>query len=248
MMKNRIALVTGASRGIGAATAKLLASHGAAVGVNYFQSEARAAAVVGEIREAGGRAIAVRGDVRDESHVRAIVADVERELGPIDTLVCNAAIGFPFKPFADFPWSEFEAKLLGELKAAFYCCQAVLPSMVERKAGCLIAVSSTLSRQPMPGASAHSTAKSALDAFARSLALELGPFGIRVNVVAPGLTETDATARQSAEMKAAAAARTPLRRIGLPEDVAGAILALASDSCGFVSGSYVAVSGGAYLA
>jgi 3-oxoacyl-[acyl-carrier protein] reductase len=243
-MKGKVALVTGASRGIGRATAKLLAAEGAAVAVNWFRSESAAFAVVEEIRKAGGKALAVRADVRDAEQVRSMVDEVEKNLGPVDLLVSNAAIGFPVKPFTEFSWGEFEAKLTGELKSVFYCCQAVLPGMIERRSGSIIAISSTLSRHSSPGFIAHSTAKSGLDAFVRSLAEEVGPFGIRVNVVAPGLTLTDATSWLPEEQKAMMAEMTPLKRIALPEDVAGVILAVASDHSRFLTGCYIPVSGG----
>jgi 3-oxoacyl-[acyl-carrier protein] reductase len=243
-MKGKVALVTGASRGIGRATAKLLAAEGAAVAVNWFRSESSAFAVVEEIRKSGGTALAVRADVRNAEQVRLMVDEVEKNLGPVDLLVSNAAIGFPVKPFTEFSWNEFEAKLTGELKSVFFCCQAVLPGMIERRSGSIIAISSTLSRHSSPGFIAHSTAKSGLDAFVRSLAEEVGPFGIRVNVVAPGLTLTDATAWLPEEQKAMMAEMTPLKRIALPEDVAGVVLAVASDHSRFLTGCYIPVSGG----
>lgn len=246
-LQDRVALVTGASRGIGAATARALAAHGAAVAVNYLRSEEQAHQIVHDIEENGGKALAVQADVRDQAQVETMVSRVADSLGTIDTLVINASMEFPMVPFLEYPWPAFEAKLTAELKAAFFCCRAVVPSMIEQGHGCIVAVSSTLSRQVAPGFCAHSTAKSGLDAFVRSLAAELGPQGIRVNNVAPGLTITDATAHLPEEHKEMMAQMTPLRRNALPEDVAGAVVALAGDEAGFITGAYVPVSGGGLL-
>jgi 3-oxoacyl-[acyl-carrier protein] reductase len=247
LLRDRIVLITGASRGIGAATAKLLGQQGAMVGVNYYGSEAAAQDVVESITSAGGRAVAVKADVRDPQQVDAMVQQISETLGPIDTLVINANANFPMAPFVDYRWEDFEAKLLGELKGAFFPCKAVVPSMIEHQRGCIIAVSSGLSRHPGEGFIAHSTAKSGLDAFIKSLALELGPHGIRANVVSPGLTLTDATARLPQEHKDASAQMVPLGRNGLPEDVAGAILLLASEEAKFITGAYLPVSGGVQM-
>ena len=215
--------------------------------MNYHRSEEAAATLVDALRRADRRAIAIRADVRDPAQVRAMVETATRELGPVDTLVGNASISFPIRPFVDYAWADFQAKLDGELGAAFHCCQAVVPGMIARRSGCIVLVSSGLSRRPGAGFCAHSAAKSGLDGLARALALELGPHGIRVNVVAPGLTETDATAGLPAAAKEASARATPLGRNGQPEDVAGAVLAVCSDAARFLTGVYVPVSGGALM-
>ncbi|HAX76359.1 MAG TPA: short-chain dehydrogenase [Cyanobacteria bacterium UBA11372] len=243
-MQDRIALVTGASRGIGAATAKLLARHGAKVGVNYNSNAAAAQEVVKAIEAEGGKAFAVKADVTNNDEVKAMVQQVTEALGAIDTLILNAAGPFPVVPFVEYKWEDFEHKVLGELKSTFFPCQAVIPSMIEQKKGCIIVLSTGLSRHPSPGFSAHTTAKSALDGLVKSLALELGPHGIRVNAVAPGLTITDATAFLPQDRKDTSAQMTPLKRNGQPEDIAGAILLLASDEAKFITGTYLPVSGG----
>lgn len=244
MLDNRIVLITGASRGIGAATARLLAKHGAAVAVNYVNNATAAERVVHDIMSGGERAIAVKADVRVRDEVEDMVKTICEQLGPIDTLVLNANIMFPITPFIDHIWEDFETKITDEMKAAFYCMKAVVPGMMANKKGCIVAVSSNISRHPAFGVSAHSAAKSALDAFMRSLALELGPAGIRVNTVAPGLTLTDAVAHLPGQLKEMVTRMTPLGRIALPEDIAGAILLLLRDEAGFVTGNYVTVDGG----
>jgi 3-oxoacyl-[acyl-carrier protein] reductase len=185
--------------------------------------------------------------VRDPQQVEGMVQQVSESLGAIDTLVINANASFPMAPFIDYQWEDFEAKLLGELKGAFFPCKAIVPSMIEHQRGCIIAVSSGLSRAPGAGFIAHSTAKSGLDAFIKSLALELGPHGIRANVVSPGLTLTDATSRLPQEHKDASAQMVPLKRNGLPEDIAGAILLLTCEEAKFITGAYLPVSGGVQM-
>jgi 3-oxoacyl-[acyl-carrier protein] reductase len=244
MFDKRVVLITGSSRGIGAATARLFAKHGAAVAVNYLNNAGAAERVVADITGAGGRAIAVQADVRVSTDVAEMVRTIGQRVGLIDTLVLNANIMVPLTPFIESPWDEFAAKVVGELQAAFYCVQAIVPGMMARKRGCIIAVSSDVSQHPVLGTSAHSTAKAALDALMRSLALELGPAGIRVNTIAPGLTLTDVAARLPEQLKQTVAGMTPLGRNAGPEDIAGAIVPLARDDAGFVTGNYVFVDGG----
>jgi 3-oxoacyl-[acyl-carrier protein] reductase len=246
-LHGKVAVVTGSSRGIGAATARLLAQNGAKVTVNYKKNREAGARTLAGIEKNGGTGILVQADVTDRSQVAAMVERTERDLGPVDILVNNANMSFPVMPFVKFPWEGFEQKLLHEMKAAFYCCQAVVNGMMERKQGCIVNVSSGLSRIPGPGFVAHTSAKSALDGFSKALALELGPYGIRVNVVAPGLTITDATANRPDAMKTAVADRTPLRRVAEPDDIAGAVLFYCADWSRFVTGTYLPVSGGVQM-
>lgn len=176
-----------------------------------------------------------------------MVERVSETLGAIDTLVLNANASFKIAPFLEQSWEEFEAKLTGEMKSAFYPCKAVVPSMIQHKRGCIIAISSIASRYADSGFSAHTTAKSALDGFVKSLAMELGSHGIRVNAIAPGVTLTDALASQPQDWKDSVAQMTPLRRNGQPEDVAGAVVLLASEQARFITGTYLMVNGGSQM-
>lgn len=248
LLEDRVALVTGASRGIGAATARLLARSGAAVGVNYHQDAEAARRVVESIEEEGGKALAVRADARDEEQVETIVREVRGAFGPIDTLVLNAATGGArAAPLMEQGSAEIMGVVEDLLRLALAPLRAVVPSMLEREGGCIVAVGSQLVRTPLEGMATVSVAKAGVEALMRSLALELGPHGIRVNVAAPGLVLTELSQLMTQEQKEANAAYTPLRRNAAPEDVAGAILLLASGHAGFVTGAYLPVSGGTYI-
>lgn len=247
LLLGKTALITGSSRGIGAATAKLFAEYGASVVVNYANSENSARAVVEEIERAGGIALAVKADVSKETDIRNLVAETKKRFGSVDILVLSARFSFPTVPFVQYQWEDFERKLISEIKSAFYCCKEVVPLMQKKKEGCIIAVSSGLSRTPGYGYIAHSTAKSGIDAFVKSLALELGSYGIRVNAVAPGLTETDAIANMPDQVKQIMAEHTPLKRIAKVEDIAGAILMMACDHTKYITGAYIPVSGGNHM-
>ncbi len=246
-LKDKVAIVTGASRGIGAAAAKALAHHGATVVVNYIKSKDRAEALLDEINKAGGKGMVFQADVRDQAAVNAMVESTLKEFGKIDVLVNNANINFPIRPFIELSWDQIEAKIMGEMKALYNCSQAVLKDMVNRKSGKLIFVSSSLSRSPGNGFAAHAAAKSAMDGMAKVMAMELGPVGITVNVVGPGLTLTDATAGQPKQVHEQIAAITPLRRLAMPADIAGVVLFLASRLSDYLNGEYIPVTGGNFM-
>jgi len=246
-LQGKIALVTGASRGIGAAIARVLADHDAAVVINYLNSKDRAEELRNTIITAGGRAIAIQADVRNRGAVDRMVALAEKELGRIDILVNNANIDFPMQPFAEMAWPDIEAKLTGEIGAMVHCSQAVIPGMMEKKYGKIILVSSSLSREPGYGFAAHCAAKAAMDSLARAMALELGPAGIYVNVVGPGLTRTDATAGLPPEVFTHTAEHTPLLRVAEPEDIASVVMFLASEMSDYLTGQYIPVNGGGFM-
>lgn len=243
------ALVTGASRGIGAATARLLARNGIAVAVNYLRDEAAAKSVTGDIIARGGTALAVRADVTDAAAVRGMVERIEHELGPVDVLICNAAaVSGPLRgALFELPPEAVEAFVLAQLRAVLTPARAVLPGMAARGRGSVVVVSSQLARSPKPGFSALSMAKGAIEAAARAMAVELGPHGVRVNTAAPGPTLTDAAAWASAEIRRGWADRSPLRRNALADDVAGPIAFLASDAARFVTGGHLAADGGVVM-
>jgi 3-oxoacyl-[acyl-carrier protein] reductase len=246
-LKDKVALITGASRGIGAASAKALAHNGTTVVINYIKSKDRAEEWLDEIKKAGCKGMVFQADVRDQGAVNDMVESTLKEFGKIDVLVNNANINFPIRPFIELTWDQIEAKILGEMKALYNCSQAVLKDMMNKKSGKLIFISSSLSRFPGFGFSAHAAAKSAMDSMAKVMAMELGPMGITVNVVGPGLTLTDATAGQPKEVHEQVAAITPLRRLGMPDDVAGVVLFLASSLSNYLNGEYIPVTGGSYM-
>jgi len=263
LLQRQVALITGASRGIGAATALLFARHGAAVGVNYYKSPERAQEVVEAIRAFGGRAIAVQASVDNAEEVGAMVQRMEQELGPIDTLVLNAIAGSKqakkpgkstttrgpsiFTPFLDSTWEQYQDIVVRTLAGVYVPSRAVVPLMIERKRGNLIAVSSTAARAPFISMGALAAGKASVEAFMKALVPELGPHGVRVNVIAPGAVETEASAPYVQARKEAMSQNLPLRRIGQPEDIAGAILLLAAPQARYLTGNYLAAGGGNYL-
>jgi 3-oxoacyl-[acyl-carrier protein] reductase len=246
-LKDKVALITGASRGIGAASAKALSHHGATVVINYIKSKDKAEELLDDIKKAGGNGMVFQADVRDQGAVSDLVESTLKEFGKIDVLVNNANINFPIRPFIELTWDQIEAKILGEMKALYNCSQAVLKDMLNRKSGKLVFISSSLSRFPGYGFSAHAAAKSAMDSMAKVMAMELGPSGITVNVIGPGLTLTDATAGQPKEVHEQVAAITPLRRLGMPDDIAGVVLFLASSLSDYLNGEYIPVTGGSFM-
>jgi len=241
----RVAVITGASRGIGAATALVLAQQGFRVVVNYRSSADQAEEVVAAITAAGGEAVAIRADVTAPDDVTAMVRETEQRWGRVDVLVHNALIPFDVTSFADLTWEQLGGKLDRELHAAFLITKAVVPGMISRSYGRLVYLSTGLSRRPRDGMITLGTAKAALDQFVRFIALEMAPHGITANLVAPAtVNETKVTEQLTTEQTHALGATNPMGRLVRPDEVAKTAAFLASEDCGFTTGHYLPVSGG----
>lgn len=244
VLKNKVALITGGSRGIGAATAIILAKAGANVVINYHSNEKVAQDVLSEVESFGRKGKIIQADVRNPEDIKRMVEVTVSEFGKVDILVNNANMNSVFKPFMETSWEEFSDKLNNEMRAAFYMCQEVVPHMEKQGGGKIVLISTSLSRTPALGAIVHGSAKAAINTFAKYLAQELGPKNIKTNVIAPGLVLTDATKDQPAEMHEMLRGLTPVQRLAKPEDIAGAILSTVADWNEHVNGAYIPVNGG----
>lgn len=242
----KVALVTGASSGIGRATAEALAAFGASVAVNFHRNEAGGRDACKVIAASGGRAIAVQADVSRAAEVKSLVARAVKELGPIDVLVNNAGSLVERLKILELTEARWDEVLDLNLKSAFLCSQAVAKSMMERKSGAIVNVASVAGRNGGALGSIHySTAKGGLITFTKALAKELAPCGVRVNAVSPGVIQTHFHEQFSTkEAMQAYAKAIPLGRVGTPEEVAAVICFLVSDAASFLVGETVEINGG----
>lgn len=239
----QVALVTGASRGIGRAIAAELSTAGWAVCINYLEHQAAAEELVRQLRANGGAAIAIRADVADRQAVNAMVKTAGAELGPIELLVNNAGISRQglFQDTDDETWDR---TLAVNLTGARNAAMAVLPHMLAEKRGCIVNISSIWGLRGASCEVAYACSKAAVIGLTRSLALELAPSGIRVNCVAPGCIETDMVRVLGQETRAMLVDETPLGRLGTPEDIAHAVAFLASSKASFLTGQVLTADGG----
>ena len=243
LLAGRKALVTGASRGIGRAVARLLARNGAQVWINYHQSSAAADDLATEIVAAGGRCRTVRADVTDQNDVERLLAAVADD-GRLDILVNNAGPKIQSASFDRLGWGDMAAAHAAVVGSAFLVTQAALPALTASR-GVVVSVLTSAAL----GRTAHHwlpyvTAKAALLAMSKNLAQELGPQGVRVNMVSPSMVDTDLVANMPDRVRQMIVARTPLRRLATPEDVAGAVLMLVSPYAEFITGENLLVTGG----
>jgi len=237
LLNNRVALVTGASRGIGRAVAISLADAGAAVAVNYREKAADARDVAETIRKAGGRAMEIGADVSRAAEVTGMISTVERELGPVDVLVNNAGIGL-VRTVDDLTEEDFDRTIAVNLKSVFLCTQAVIPGMRARKWGRIVNISSGAARGAGGVGPHYNASKAGMEGMTRGYAARLVKDGITVNAVAPSLIETDMVRSGLAS----SAARIPLGRFGTPEECAQAVLMVIGNA--YMTGQTVALSGG----
>jgi 3-oxoacyl-[acyl-carrier protein] reductase len=243
-LQGKVALVTGASKGIGAAIALELAKQGAAVAVNYSGSKAGAEKVVGEIKRAGGKAIAVQANVADPDTIGPLISTVFRQLGPIDILVNNAGI-YEFGPLEQITPEHFHKQFNLNVLGLLLVTQAAV-AQFNPAGGSIINISSVVA-EGAPNASVYSATKGAVDTISASLAQELGPKKIRVNSLNPGMIETEgvhAAGFIGSDFQKAAEARTPFGRIGQPQDIATAAALLASDDSVWINGQAIHAAGG----
>jgi 3-oxoacyl-[acyl-carrier protein] reductase len=243
-LSGRIAIVTGASRGIGAAIARQLARQGAQVVAAARGEHARA--VADDISASGGRAEAVALDVTDAGAAERVVTDTMDRHGRVDILVSNAGIARD-QLMLRMKREDWDAVLATNLTAAFALTQAALRPMIRQRAGRIICISSVVGQSGNAGQANYAASKAGLIGFAKAVALEVGSRGITVNVVAPGLIDTDMTRAITESVRDDWASKIPLRRLGTPDDVASAVCFLASDEAAYITGQVIAVNGGMYM-
>lgn len=243
LLDGKVALVTGASRGIGRAIAIKLAAEGAKVAINYAGNTAKAEEVKAEIEAAGGEAMLVQADVADSAAVDAMVAAVTEQFGTIDILVNNAGItrdGLLMRMKDE----DFDAVISTNLKGVFYCTKLVSKLMMKKRAGKIVNMASVVGLIGNAGQTNYAAAKAGVIGFSKSAAKELAARGITVNVVAPGFIDTDMTAAMPEKAKEATLTGIPMKRMGAPEDIANAVAFLVSDNASYITGQVVNVDGG----
>jgi 3-oxoacyl-[acyl-carrier protein] reductase len=249
VLEGQVALITGASSGIGRATAVAMAQQGARVGVNYHKNRAGAEEAVAEIHKPGGEALAIHADVTSGADVRAMVEAVTKRWGRVDILVNNAGDLLRRSTLADMTEEYWDQIMALNLKSVFLCVKAVWEAMAARKSGCIINVSSIAGRNGGgPGAAAYAAAKGGLLTYTKSLAKELAPYSVRVNGIAPGVIATPYHERYSPpELFAKYIQGIPLGRAGTSEEIAEVIVFLASPAARYITGETVEVNGGAWM-
>jgi len=245
MTQRPCALVTGANSGIGKEIAIRLAHSGWRVAINYKVDAPSAEQLARELSAGGAQAIAVHADIADSHEVDDMFGVVQSEFGRLDALVNNAAVQV-WKPLLEVADTDWDRVINTNLRGCYLCTQRAARVMKEQRAGAIVNIGSGCNKVPFPNLSSYTASKGAIEMFTKSAALELGPFGIRVNCVAPGAIDTERTKAELPDFAGSWARLTPLRRIGTPHDVAAAVEFLLSDAASFISGQTLGVDGGLF--
>jgi acetoacetyl-CoA reductase len=244
-LKDKVAIVTGSSRGLGRAIAKEFADHGAKVVINYYQSKEPADELAAEIKKNGGEAIVVKAGVAHPDECAALVEAAVKEFGGLDILVNNAGVNRD-RTIRRMTVEEWKEVMATDLDSVFYCTYAALPHMIERGGGRIVNMASIIGQMGNLGQSNYSAAKAGIIGFSKSAAQEFAKFNISVNALCPGFIETDMVMNLTDEVKAALLAKIPLGRFGKPEEVAAITRFLCTEG-GYVTGAQININGGMYM-
>jgi 3-oxoacyl-[acyl-carrier protein] reductase len=243
-LSGKVAIVTGNSTGLGKAIGLELGKLGASVPINYFNNEARAQSALAEYQAAGINSFIAKADVTTEEGVDDLVSRTESQLGDVDIVVFNATCDQPLKPIEEYDWEFYQSMIDFFVKSPFLMTKRILPKMKEKKYGRIISITSEVFHVAVAPFSAYVAAKGAQVGWSRSMSRELAPFGITVNMVAPGWVPVERHEKDPQEMKDGYLAGVPMQRWGTPPDVANACCYFASDEANFVTGQTIAVNGG----
>jgi 3-oxoacyl-[acyl-carrier protein] reductase len=247
-LTGRVALVTGSTTGLGKAMAIALGKAGAKVALNYANNQARADKALAEFKAAGCEGALFRGSVVDEAEVKRMVDEVAKTLGPIDILVFNATPDQPQKPIEEYDWAFYQSMLDFFIKSPFLLTRACLPHLKQQKWGRIINIGSEVVARGVPNFSAYVAAKGGQNGWTRSMSGELAPHGITVNMIAPGWIPVERHENDPQELKDGYRALIPANRWGVPQDLGGAVVFLASDAASFITGQNLHVNGGMTVA
>lgn len=243
-LEGRVALVTGSTTGLGKSIAARLSDAGAKVAMNFANNVERAEAAFKSFQESGGEGTLFRGDVTDEADVKRLVAQIGEELGPVDVVVCNATPAQPQMPIEQYDWDFHQEMLDFFVKSPFLLTRAVLPHIKKQRWGRILNIGSEVFDRGLPNFSPYVAAKGAQRGWTRSMANELAPYQITVNMVSPGWIPVERHENDPEEMKRGYLQMIPLQRWGVPDDIGNAVTFLCSEQAGFITGQTLVVNGG----